>query len=99
MHTTLAQAGWNAVVDSLSAVVEGTGHSWPLLIILGLLALVWADLRLARWISRSFTQSTPTPHPDTDTQPDSQPGTKPQPHAPPKKQHWRNDTDDHSNAA
>tara|TARA_R110000737_G_scaffold2923_16_gene9903 strand:+ start:163971 stop:164198 length:228 start_codon:yes stop_codon:yes gene_type:complete len=61
---TLANADWDAFVDSASSAVSDLADAKHMLIAAGVLCVLYINLRLARWISTSIRFQPPN-HPNS----------------------------------
>ncbi|MEQ9206279.1 MAG: hypothetical protein RLN78_02810 [Phycisphaerales bacterium] len=64
--TTLANADWDAFVQSASSAVSDLADAKYMLIAVGVLCVLYINLRLARWISTSI-HFDPPKHPPHDS--------------------------------
>ena len=62
-HPTLANADWDAFVQSASSAVADLSGAKHMLIALGVLIVLYLNLRLARWLTNSIKFDPPTPPP------------------------------------
>ena len=47
-----ARAGWSAMVDSMQAAIEDRSHLVGLGVAAGIIVMVYANYRVARWLER-----------------------------------------------
>lgn len=60
--TTLANADWDIFVESASSAITSLSGARTLLIALGVLIILYLNLRLARWLTKSIKFDPPN-HP------------------------------------